>query len=121
MIVIVLVCGVGVWPCGVVVASETSSLQLRALTQGIGVFANSISSGVFSIVLPYVFNPDSGSLGGKTGFIFATLCVGAAGTAWGWVPEMKGREAGEIDLMFAAGVPARGFRAWKGLRGAPDG
>lgn len=113
MIVIILVCGIGAWPCGVVVGSETSSLQLRGLTQGVGSFADSASSSIVGIVLPYIFNPDQGDLGGKTGFLFSAACAVAAGTAWACIPEMKERSAAEIDEMFKAGLPARKFEGWR--------
>ena len=114
MIAIVLVCGTGAWPCAVVVASETSSLQLRGLTQGVGAFTHSVSSSVVAIILPYIFNPDQGDLRGKTGFLFSALCVATAWMAWVWVPEMKGRSAAEIDDMFEAGLPSRKFKGWEG-------
>ena len=77
MIVIVFVCDCGVWPASVVVASETSSLRLRRKTQGVGFVIHGLASGVFNIVIPYMFNPDEGDLGAKIVFIFATLCAGS--------------------------------------------
>ena len=112
MMVIVAVCGVGVWPCSFVVQAEASSLRLRGKAQGIGWFAGGLTSGVFGIVLPYMYNPDSGDLRGRIGFVFAALCfIGVVGT-WRDIPEMKGRAMVEIDRMFEEKVPARKFVDW---------
>lgn len=112
MLAVVVVCGVGVWPTSYIVSGETSSLHLRAKTQGIGRFIGGFSTGIFGIALPYVFNPDEGSLRAKTGFVYAGLCAIALVVSWLIVPEMKGRSAVEIDRMFELGLPARQFERW---------
>lgn len=112
--VITMVCGMGIWPASHVVAAETSSLQLRAKTQGIGWFISGVATGVFSIILPYIYNADKGNLRAKTGFVMAGLAaVGIIGTWWS-VPEMKGRSPMEIDRMFALKLPTRAFKHWNG-------
>ncbi|ORY15167.1 general substrate transporter [Clohesyomyces aquaticus] len=113
MMLVIVVCGVGVWPAAYAVAAETSSLQLRAKTQGIGWCVSAFTTAVAGIVLPYIFNPDAGNLRGKVGFTYVGSCVVGLGVSWLIVPEMKGRSIGEIDRMFEMGLSARGFEAWR--------
>lgn len=105
--------GLGIWPASYAVTAETSSLQLRAKSQGIAWFSNGITSGIFSIILPYIYNPDEGNLGGKTGFVMAGFTIVAVVVTWLWVPEMKGRSHLEIDQMFELGLPTRAFKKWR--------
>ncbi|KAH7176415.1 general substrate transporter [Dactylonectria macrodidyma] len=109
MMAVIFVCGCGAWPTSVVVASETSSLQLRGHSQSLGWLSQGIFSGAFSIVLPYIFNPDQGDLRGKTGFIIAVFSAVAGLISWLYVPEMKGLTAEEIDDKFEMSLPARQF------------
>lgn len=113
MMLTIITCGLGVWPASYAIAAETSSLQLRAQSQGIGWFTSALATTVAGLALPYVFNPDEGNLRGKTGFTYAASCVVGAGVSWLVVPEMKGRSVGEIDGMFEEGVGARGFKQWR--------
>lgn len=114
MMITIIICGVGVWPASFAVAAETSSLQLRAKSQGIGWFFSALSTTVAGLVLPYVFNPDEGDLRGKTGFTYAASCLVGATISWYLIPEMKGRSVGEIDRMFEEGLAARDFARWRG-------
>ena len=114
MMIVTMVCGLGIWPASHVVAAETSSLQLRAKTQGVGWFTSGIATGVFSIVLPYIYNADKGDLKAKTGFVMAGFAAVAVVATWFFVPEMKGRSPMEIDRMFALKLPTRAFKHWNG-------
>jgi hypothetical protein len=109
MMLVITICGLGAWPASFVVASETSSLHLRAKAQGIGWFIAGLSSGIAGFVLPYIFNPDQGNLRAKTGFVFAGLCALGVAITFFTVPEMKGRTHDEIDKLFEARVSARRF------------
>lgn len=113
MMVTIVVCGIGVWPASYVVGGEASALHLRAKAQGVGWLVGGLTSGVFMIALPYMFNPDEGNLRAKTGFVFAALCVIGAGVSWLTVPEMKGRTAREIDRMFELRINVRRFKQWR--------
>ncbi|KAJ5152644.1 Major facilitator superfamily domain general substrate transporter [Penicillium canariense] len=113
MMIITMVCGMGIWPASHVVAAETSSLQLRAKSQGIGWFMSGISTGVFSIILPYIYNADEGNLRAKTGFVMAGFAAAGIVGTWFAVPEMKGRSPMEIDRMFALKLPTRAFKRWR--------
>ncbi|PWY95437.1 MFS general substrate transporter [Aspergillus sclerotioniger CBS 115572] len=117
LVFIITVCGIGAWPASYAVGGETSSLRLRAKTQGLGWFVTGLSSAVFNLTLPYIFNPDEGALRGKTAFMFAALCIIAMAGTWFFVPEMKDRTPSEIDDMFEAALPARQFRKWSRTSG----
>jgi hypothetical protein len=107
-----MVCGLGIWPASHVVAAETSSLQLRAKAQGIGWFTSGIATGVFSIILPYIYNVDQGDLKAKTGFVMAGFAFLGVLGVWFCIPEMEGRSPLEIDRMFALRLPTREFKHW---------
>ncbi len=113
MNLVIIVCGVGCWPAGYAIMGETSSLRLRAKSQAVGGVAQQVSSILMSFVLPYIFNPDSGNLKSKTGFVFTGLCAIASTISWFLIPEMKGRTMAEIDQMFRLGLPARQFKGWR--------
>ncbi|KAJ0272257.1 hypothetical protein COL940_010539 [Colletotrichum noveboracense] len=112
-IAIIVVCGMGVWPAGYAIMGETSSLRLRAKTQGLGGVVQQASSAVMSIILPYLFNKDAGNLGAKTGFLYVGLCAIAVVLCFFFLPEMKGRSVIEIDRMFDLKLPARDFKNWR--------
>jgi MFS family permease len=113
MIAVIITCGLGCWPAGYAITGETSSLQLRALTQGIGGVAAQGSSITIAAVLPQLFGRDKAALGAKTGFVFCGLCAIGLLLTWLWIPEMKGRSMQEIDYMFAMKLPTRKFKHWK--------
>lgn len=114
MMATIFVAGLSCWPASYAVASETSSLQLRAKTTGIGWIVNTLLNCTFTVVLPYIYNPGkhSGNLRGKTCFVFAGCCVIACTGAWYYIPEMKERSATDIDHMFAQRLPTRSFKRW---------
>lgn len=113
MMLVIFVCGMSVWPASFAVSAETSALQLRAKTQGVGWMISAFTSAVAGFVLPYIFNPDEGNLRGKVGFVYVGACLVGALVSWFIVPEMKGRSIGEIDRMFELNLPARKFRSYK--------
>jgi hypothetical protein len=113
MMMTIVICGIGVWPASFAIGAETSSLQLRAKTQGIGWFVSALTSTVSGLCLPYVFNPDEGNLRGKTGFTYAASCAVGVVISYFLIPEMKGRSVNEIDRMFELKLGAREFKKWK--------
>ncbi|KFY32323.1 hypothetical protein V493_00308 [Pseudogymnoascus sp. VKM F-4281 (FW-2241)] len=116
LMVVILVNGLGAWPASSVVASEVSTLHLRAKSQGIGWFTNGLAAGVMGFVLPYIFNPDEGDLKAKTGFVYGGMGAIAVMVTWFIVPEMKGRNWVEIDRLFEERVSARNFeRSGRGV------
>lgn len=112
MITVIVVCGVGVWPASYAIIGETSSLQLRAKTQAIGGMVQQAMSVIMSFVLAYIYNPDAGNLGAKTGFVFCGTCIFGVTLTWYLLPELKGRSALDIDHIFSMGLPARKFKSW---------
>lgn len=112
MILVLFIAGLGIWPISVLTAAETSSLQLRGKSQAIGWLVHGLGTGVFSIFLPYIYNPDAGDAGAKTAFMFFGLCLISAVAVWAFIPETKGRSQAEIDSMFTHKVPTRKWRDW---------
>lgn len=112
LMAVVIFCGIGVWPASFAVSGEASSLRLRAKTQGVGVFFYELANVVFELILPYIYNTDSGDLRAKTGFVYFGFTLLALVLTWYLIPDMKGRTALEIDEMFESKLPARSFRTW---------
>ncbi|PNY23401.1 Uncharacterized protein TCAP_06660 [Tolypocladium capitatum] len=112
IIAIAIVSGISVWPASYAVGSEASALHLRAKAQGIGWLTCGVAASLVGFGLPYVFNPDQGNLGAKTGFVFAVVCAIGVVVTFFYVPEMKRRTASEIDCMFDLKLKAREFRNW---------
>ncbi|ODH52201.1 hypothetical protein GX48_01516 [Paracoccidioides brasiliensis] len=112
MIVVIFVCANGIWPASVLGTAETSSLRLRGRTQAIGWAVHSFYACIFAVALPYIYNTDKGNLGAKTGFIYFGLCALTGYLIWKLVPEMMGRSAAELDIMFEQRVPTRQFSSW---------
>ncbi|CRG91449.1 Alpha-glucosides permease MPH3 [Talaromyces islandicus] len=109
LILVITIAGLGAWPASYAIGGETSSLRLRAKSQGLGWFANSAGSAVFSAFLPYLYNSVAANLGGKAGFVFCVLSAIACLLSFLYVPEMKGLTPAEADDMFESGQSARKF------------
>ncbi|CAI7601788.1 unnamed protein product [Penicillium bialowiezense] len=113
MMLVTTVSGLGSWPASQVVSTEASSLKLRSQTLAIGWFSAGVGTGVFAIILPYIYNPDKGNLRAKTGFVMMGIAAVGFVLVWLIVPEMKDRTPMEIDRMFALRLPARKFKHWQ--------
>ncbi|KKZ62903.1 hypothetical protein EMCG_02748 [[Emmonsia] crescens] len=116
MIIIIFVCGNGIWPASVLATAETSSLRLRGRTQAVGWAVHGLYACIFAVVLPFIYNTDKGNLGAKTGFVYFGLCLLSLGLIWLLVPEMGGRSTAELDLLFENKVPTRDFLKWSAAR-----
>ncbi|KAL4726554.1 hypothetical protein ACLX1H_005441 [Fusarium chlamydosporum] len=92
MMAVIVICGFGAWPAGYAIVGETSSLQLRSLTQGLTSVAEKGFSIANAIVLPMLFSRDKADLGAKTAFVFCGTSLIGAVLTWLFVPEMKGRK-----------------------------
>ncbi|PYH75093.1 MFS general substrate transporter [Aspergillus vadensis CBS 113365] len=119
LVTVITACGIGAWPASYAVGGESSSLRLRAKSQGLGWFVSGLSSVVFNLILPYIFSPDQGALRDKTGFVCAGFSAIALVEVWLYKPEMKDRTPSKIDDMFEAVIPARQFRKWSPLIADP--
>lgn len=71
------------------VAAEVSSVRLRAKTLAIGFLLNYFYSTVWNFVVPYMFDPTEGNLGGLMGWIFFATSVVAFGVMWIELPEPR--------------------------------
>ena len=102
------------WPASYVVGSETSSLRLRAKTQGIGWAVGGIGNFAFSTVTPFIYNADAGNLRSKIGFVWAGICGLTIVATWFVIPETFGRTPLQLDLMFEQKLSTRKFQHWVG-------
>lgn len=112
MMLTATICGFGVWPASYAVSAETSSLKLRARTQGVGWFVNAATVFASGYALPYIYNPDAANLRGKVAFTYFASCVAGVAVTWWLVPEMKGRSQEEVDRMFALKLGTRKWVKW---------
>lgn len=100
--------GVGsVYP---VVASETSTLRLRANTQSLGFCVQFLVTWAFGFSVPYMYSTDEGDLGGKVGFVFGFFSVVACVVIYLEVPEMMNRTIAQIDELFERKTKTRDFQ-----------
>ncbi|KAH8678391.1 general substrate transporter [Xylariales sp. PMI_506] len=94
------------------VAGEVSTVRLRAKTLAVGFFFNYFYSTIWNIVVPYMFNPGYGDLGGLTGWIFFGACAISAVVLWFELPDTKDLTYAQIDERFEMGVKARAFKSY---------
>ncbi|CAH0038174.1 unnamed protein product [Clonostachys solani] len=113
--------GLGAWPASYAWLGALSSLQLRALTQGIGGVANQALSAVLSGVMSQIYARDGLGLGAKYGFVYVIFCLIALALVFFLMPELNDRSVMEIDHMFAKRLPARKFKAYKFADGGSIG
>ncbi|KAL4886705.1 general substrate transporter [Aspergillus karnatakaensis] len=99
-LLVIILAGMSTWPASYAIAAETSSLHLRAKSQGLGWLVNCLLNGVLGLVLPYIFNEDEGALKGKTGFVYTGFCVIGLVVTWLFVPELKDLSVQEVDGLF---------------------
>lgn len=92
-----------------VAMAEISTTRLRAKTASLALLFQSVWGTFWSFILPFIFNPDKGNLGGKTAFIFGAQSVICCVYFYYCHPESKGRSYEELDELFREGVPARDF------------
>ncbi|CAK7203092.1 hypothetical protein SEUCBS139899_005821 [Sporothrix eucalyptigena] len=112
LIVVVFFYGLGVGGAYPVVGAETSSVRLRAKSQGFGFLVNGFFSWAFNFFVPYMFDADEAALGGKIGFFFFGLCVIGVIIVYIEIPETKGRTYAELDEMFEKRLPTRLFASY---------
>lgn len=112
MIIIYEVYALGVGAVYPVVASEASSVRLRAVSNSIGFLSQFFASWLFGFTVPYMFGVDAGNLGGKCGFIFAGLSLIGGVIVWFEVPETKNRTYAELDEMYEQNLPTRKFKGY---------
>ncbi|KAJ5683419.1 hypothetical protein N7462_006584 [Penicillium macrosclerotiorum] len=92
---------------------EISSSRLRQHTQSIGFLVQAVSSWVFHMIVPYMYNTDAGNLGAKTGFVFAGLSAVLLVASWFMIPETAGKSVEEINMAYQEGVTPRKFASFQ--------
>ena len=97
---VILICGLSVWPAYCAIGAEVSSLDLRAKSQGIGWGFGGAMTTVFAIALPYLYNIDAGNLRGKTGFVYFGLSSVGLVVSWFLVKETKDLAQEDIDTLY---------------------
>jgi SP family general alpha glucoside:H+ symporter-like MFS transporter len=91
------------------IISEISSSRLRVQTVCLARNSYYIASIVAGIINPYMLNPTAGDWKGKTAFFWGGSCAVCCLWAYFRLPETKDRTYEELDLLFAAKIPARDF------------
>lgn len=95
------------------VVAELASFRLKSRTQGLANLVLGVIQWTVGFVFPYMFNPDSGNLGGKVGFVFgSTTLIGFVGVYF-MLPESKNRTLMELDELFERKISARNFSTTK--------
>lgn len=112
MVIVLFFYDVGIGGACPVVGAETSSVRLRAQSQGFGFLINGFWSWAFNFFVPYMFDVGEADLGGKMGFFFFGLCVISFIVVYIEVPEMKNRTYAELDEMFEKRLPTRLFSTY---------
>uniref|UniRef100_A0A060T130 ARAD1C20878p n=1 Tax=Blastobotrys adeninivorans TaxID=409370 RepID=A0A060T130_BLAAD len=102
---------VSIGASGFVAASEVATLRLRAATQSLVTVVNAIWGLICQFTVPYMISPDSGNMGGKTGFVFFASGLITAVFMYFYMPETKGFSFVVLDELYSSGVPARKFKA----------
>lgn len=112
MMAVTFVAELSCWPASYIVATETSSSHLRAKSCGISWTTNLSWTGVFTIVLPYVYNlgKDSSDWGRQACLVLAAYCVNSCVSAWVYVAESNNRSPMEVDQLFAWRLSTRSFK-----------
>jgi SP family general alpha glucoside:H+ symporter-like MFS transporter len=95
------------------VAGEVSSSRLRAKSVGIGTAFMYVTSTIWTIVMPYLFNQDQANLGGNIGWIFFGMALVMLVVMFFCIPETKGRSFEELDIMFQKKIPTRAFKRFE--------
>ncbi|KAL2847399.1 general substrate transporter [Aspergillus pseudodeflectus] len=94
---------------GYTLFTEVPTSSLRNLTQSLGTIVNGVSNCIWTFSLPYMVNPDEANMQGKVAFIFFGILVVCDVFVFFYYPETKGRSFGEIDELYARGIPPRKF------------
>lgn len=95
-----------------VITAEISTYRLRLKTQAIGVISNAGVTWLFTFVVPYMYNTDSGNLGARTGFVFMATSVLLFVGSYFLVPDLHGFTTDEVDWLYSQKIPVRVFQKY---------
>ena len=101
-----------VGPICFVIISEISATRLRGRTIAIATAVQAAANIVFTVVLPYMLNPDEGDWRGKAGFLFGAISLACYVWCFFRLPESKNRTFEELDILFERKVPPREFKKY---------
>lgn len=105
---------VGWGPTVWTVCAELATGRNRGKLMSVSTASNWFWNWLVSFTFPYLFNPRSGDLGAKIGFIYGALMTTACLWIFFFLPETAQRSLEQIDEMLEKGVPARKFKCkWK--------
>lgn len=96
---------------GFPIAAEISTYRLRGKTISIAAISMALTNWLFSFVVPYMYNVDTGNLGLRSAFVFAGLSVFLIVAAWFYIPDTTDLTASEIDHAYTEGIPPRKFQS----------
>ncbi|KAJ0419169.1 hypothetical protein BJY00DRAFT_314238 [Aspergillus carlsbadensis] len=100
---------IAIGPVGWTIIGEVPSHRLRIQTNTLINMVTTVIGFGIGFAVPYIFNPDSANLGLKVGYVFGALSMVCFILTFFFLPETKGRTAGEIDRMFEQNISARNF------------
>jgi SP family general alpha glucoside:H+ symporter-like MFS transporter len=110
---------VTVVPLGWTVPAEIAATRVRQQTFALARVGYYLLTMVSIALVMYMMNPTRWNWQGKSAFFWAGSCASSLIWAYFRMPESKGRTFEELDMLFEARLPARGFRTYEmGNRGA---
>ncbi|TXT04303.1 hypothetical protein VHUM_04190 [Vanrija humicola] len=101
----------GMGPQTFSLASEVSATRLRPQTLALGRFSYHLARLITNTVQPYLINPESANLKGKTALVWVGTSVINIIWCWFRMPETKGITYAEMDILFEKKTPAWKFKS----------
>ncbi|OQV03444.1 hypothetical protein CLAIMM_08489 [Cladophialophora immunda] len=98
--------------CFLLVA-EIPTAKLREPTTAWTLFWSQTTACITTFAVPQLTSADAGNLGAKVQLVFAGCLILTMIFTYFYLPETKGRTLGEIDEMYAAGIPMNKWRGYK--------
>ncbi|OQE37776.1 hypothetical protein PENCOP_c009G03883 [Penicillium coprophilum] len=99
-------------PVGWTIPAEVSSTRLRSKTVVLARSSYYLAQIAANVIQPYMMNPLAWNWKGKTGFFWFTFASLTALWAFFRLPETKGRNNDELDVMFHAKLKTRKFKKY---------
>ncbi|CDK28753.1 unnamed protein product [Kuraishia capsulata CBS 1993] len=103
----------GIGPLPYIMATEVSSVSLRAKTMALATLTNYAFQCMWSFVLPYMFNADQADMGSKINFIFTGMSFLSIFVFYFIQPETAGRSFEEIDELYDKNIPLKEWKLYK--------
>ncbi|CEJ90390.1 hypothetical protein VHEMI06178 [[Torrubiella] hemipterigena] len=89
--------------------AELPSALLRSKSLALARWAYAFCAIIFGVIVPYQLNPTAWNWGAKTGFFWAGGCLVSILFTYFCLPEPKGRNTVELDILFEKRISARKF------------